>query len=827
METRQFRITGMTCAACAQASERSVRKLRGVDEATVNFATEKLLVRFQHGTLTTEEIKAAVVGAGYDAVEDLPEKVVAIPVGGMTCAACASAIERAVGKLEGVETVSVNLATETAVVSYRNSLVRLSEIKRAIANAGYEALAVDGGRRVDAHREAKEREIRALWRKFSVSAAFALPLLYLAMGSMLGLPLPAAIDAMGHPLRLALVEAALLLPIVAAGHRFYVVGFKAILRRSPNMDSLIAMGTSSAILYSVYSLVGLARGDHAAMENLYFETAGVIITLILLGKFLESVAKGRTSESIKKLMGLQPKTATVVHGEQEAELPVEEVEEGDVVRVRPGEQIPVDGDVVAGRTAVDESMLTGESMPVEKEVGSPVVGGTINRYGSITFRTTRVGADTTLSRIIRLVEEAQGSKAPIARLADVVSGFFVPVVVVIAVLAGGGWLLAGHPPAFALTVVVAVLTIACPCALGLATPTAIMVGMGRGAEHGVLIKSGAALETAHKVDTVVLDKTGTITKGRPEVTDVFPADDLDEAGLLSLAASAERGSEHPLGESIVRAAEERGVVPGEANDFRAVPGRGIEASVDGHRVLLGNARHMAAAGVDLHDALARAEALSAAGKTPMFVAVGGRYAGLIAVADVVKSSSARAISTLRRMGMQVVMITGDSTRTAAAIAAQVGVDRVLAEVLPQDKAAEIKKLQAKGRKVAMVGDGINDAPALAQADVGIAIGSGSDVAMESADVVLMKSDLLDVPTAIELSRSVIRNIKQNLFWAFAFNALGVPVAAGALHAFGGPLLSPILAAAAMSLSSVSVLMNALRLKLFRPLHPATSGEVTT
>jgi Cu+-exporting ATPase len=554
------------------------------------------------------------------------------------------------------------------------------------------------------------------------------------------------------------------------------------------------------------------------VESLYFETAGVIITLILLGKSLEAVTKGRTSESIKKLMGLQPKTATVLQNGVEVEIPIDEVEAGDIIRVRPGEKIPVDGEVVTGRTAVDESMLTGESMPVEKEVGDAVIGASINKNGSITFRATKVGADTVLSRIIKLVEDAQGSKAPIAEMADIVSGYFVPVVFGIALLSAIVWLLLGHTPVFALTVFVAVLTIACPCALGLATPTAIMVGTGKGAEHGVLIKSGIALETAHTIDTIVFDKTGTITKGRPETTDIVPAGGFSAGEILGLAASAERGSEHPLGEAIVRAAEEKGIAIVEAVEFSAVPGHGIEATAAGRRVLLGNAKHLSARGIGLGEGAALADRLAGLGKTPMFVAVDGKYAGLIAVADVVKESSARAIAALHGMGIQVAMITGDSARTAAAIASQVGIDRVLAEVLPQDKALEIKKLQAEGRRVAMVGDGINGAPALAQADIGIAIGSGTDVAMESADIVLMRSDLMDVPTAIKLSKSVIRTIKQNLFWAFGYNILGIPVAAGLLYAFGGPLLNPIIAAAAMSMSSVSVLTNALRLKRFEPFN---------
>jgi P-type Cu+ transporter len=734
-----------------------------------------------------------------------------------------------VGKLPGVESVSVNFATEKASIKYDPAALRLSDIKLAITKAGYSPLAIAAagtatGSKTDEHKAAKEREIRVLWTKFIVSAFFSIPLLYIAMGAMLGWPLPAAINAMDYPLRYALLEIALVIPAIAAGYRFYLVGAKAILRGSPNMDSLIAMGTSAAVLYSLYSTFLIASGEFGAVNSLYFETAGVIITLILLGKSLEAVTKGRTSESIKKLMGLAPKTATVIKDGAELEIPIDEVATGDVVLVRPGEKIPVDGEVVGGHSSIDESMITGESIPVEKGIGHQVIGASINKNGSITFRATKVGADTMLARIIQLVEDAQGSKAPIARMADTVSGIFVPIVFGIAILAAGAWLILGHGFAFALTVFVAVLTIACPCALGLATPTAIMVGTGVGAEHGVLIKSGAALETAHKIDTIVFDKTGTITKGRPELTDIVAAPalaalGLDELGLLSLAASAERASEHPLGEAVLRAAAERGAPVLEATDFAAVPGHGIAARIAGRRVLLGNGRHLAAEGIDasaVAAALSDADRLSGEGKTPMYVAVDGRYAGLIAVADPVKASSAAAIAALHRMGISVAMITGDSRRTAAAIAGQVGIDTILAEVLPQDKAAEVKKLQAAGKKVAMVGDGINDAPALAQADVGIAIGSGTDVAMESADIVLMRSDLMDVPTAIKLSKNVIRNIKQNLFWAFGYNVLGIPVAAGILYAFGGPLLNPILAAAAMSMSSVSVLSNALRLKGFKP-----------
>jgi len=806
----------MTCAACAAANERAVRKLPGVAEVSVNLAAETLNVKFDDEKASVDSIKAAVKKAGYEAVVRIDSREIAIPVAGMTCTACAVAIERSIKKLPGIEIASVNFATEKATVKYDPAAVRLSEIKGAIKKAGYEPLAMEALSEAgqDAHKAAKEREIRAMWIKFFVSAAFSLPLLYIAMGHMLGWPLPAFLHPMDYPLRFALLQVILVIPAIVAGYRFYVVGTRSLLHGAPNMDSLIAMGTSAAVLYSLFSVFRIAKGDFGAVEELYFETAGIIITLILLGKTLEAVSKGRTSESIKKLMGLKPKTATVLQDGKEIEIPIDEVEAGDMLLVRPGERVPVDGVVVSGASAVDESMITGESMPVDKGPSSTVTGGTINKNGALVFRAEKVGADMALSRIIKLVEDAQGSKAPIAKLADVVSGIFVPVVFAIALVSAGAWLLAGQSAVFALTIFVAVLTIACPCALGLATPTAIMVGTGKGAELGVLIKSGEALETAHKVQVVVFDKTGTITEGKPALTDIFPADGVVEEDLLSLAGAAEKASEHPLGEAIVRAAELRGLALPEPASFEALPGRGIIALIEGRAFSLGNARLMTERGVDTGSLSARAEGLAAAGKTPMFAAADGALLGLIAVADVVKPNSAAAVARLHAMGMETVMITGDSRPTAEAIAVEVGIDRVLAEVLPGDKAGEVKKLQSEGRRVAMVGDGINDAPALAQADVGIAIGSGTDVAIESADIVLMRSDLMDVPTALLLSRQVIRNIKQNLFWAFGYNVLGIPVAAGILYAFGGPLLSPVIAAAAMSMSSVSVLSNALRLRRF-------------
>ena len=584
------------------------------------------------------------------------------------------------------------------------------------------------------------------------------------------------------------------------------------------MDSLIALGTTAAILYSLYSTYQISLGNFSAVDGLYFETAGVIITLILLGKTLEAVSKGKTSEAIKKLMGLAPKTATVLSGDKETEIPIDEVEIDDVILVKPGEKIPVDGVVTFGQTSIDESMLTGESMPIDKITGDKVFAATINNNGMIHFVATKVGGDTALAQIIRLVEDAQGSKAPIAQMADIVSGYFVPSVCAIATLAFIAWMLGGQTLVFGLTIFISVLVIACPCALGLATPTAIMVGTGKGAQYGILIKGGEALETTHKINTIVFDKTGTLTQGKPDVTDILTVPGVEREWLLQVAASAERGSEHPLGQAIVRSAEKEHLTMLEVDHFEAIPGHGIVVRMGSVHALIGNRTLMAKKDISLSALEAESDRLASEGKTPMYIAIDNRLSGIIAVADVVKPSSAKAIRQLKSMGIEIAMITGDNRKTAEAIAKQVGIDRILAEVLPSDKSNEVKKLQAEGKKVSMVGDGINDAPALAQADVGIAIGSGTDVAMESADIVLMRSDLMDVATAIQLSRSTIRNIKQNLFWAFGYNVAGIPIAAGILHLFGGPLLNPIFAAAAMSLSSVSVLSNALRLKRFKPYH---------
>lgn len=821
MESQILNIRGMTCAACAQRIEKKVRKLSGISQANVNLASEKLFVEYDNSSLKLDDIKEAVTKIGYEVVEKSESANVTIPIGGMTCAACAQRIEKVLGRLEGVESASVNLATEKATVAYDPQKVRLSAIKGAIEKAGYKALEINKTDAADEDRARKQREIKTMWTKFTVSALFSVPLLYIAMVPMIKivrLPFPAGIDPMQYPLVYALIELLLVAPAIGVGYKFYTIGFRALIQRSPNMDSLIAVGTTSAVLYSIYNLFQIAGGHYMAVESLYFETAGVIITLILLGKTLEAVSKGRTSEAIKKLMGLAPKTAVILENGAEKEIPIDEVEIGDIIVVKPGDKIPVDGRVLGGHTAIDESMLTGESMPVDKKEGDQVYAASLNTTGTIQFRAERIGSDTALAQIIKLVEDAQGSKAPIAQMADIVSGYFVPVVCIIALLSGLAWYFGtGGDLKFALTIFISVMVIACPCALGLATPTAIMVGTGKGAEYGILIKGGEALETAHKINTIVFDKTGTITEGKPTVTDVLIDGDIAEERLLQLTASAEKGSEHPLGQAIVHGAEDAGITLFAAEQFEALTGRGIRAHINGEDVLAGNRKLMEEQEISLMGMEEASDRLAEEGKTPMYVAVNGKLAGIVAVADVVKESSRAAIERLHKMGIEVAMITGDNKKTAAAIAKQVGIDRVLSEVLPQDKSNEVKKLQTGGRKVAMVGDGINDAPALAQADIGIAIGSGTDVAMESADVVLMRSDLMDVPAAVELSKQTIRNIKQNLFWAFGYNVIGIPIAAGVLHLlFNGPLLNPIFAAAAMSLSSVSVLTNALRLKRFKP-----------
>lgn len=815
MTTETLNVEGMTCASCVQSVEKTTKNLTGVTQSNVNLATEKLTINFDANTVSLQEIQDAVSNAGYKAVPDTQKKTFAI--NGMTCASCAQSVEKATEKLEGVYESNVNLATEKMIVEYDDSIVSVSDIIDAVSNVGYKAREdIDSGKAVDENQQKQDEKRKKIWNRFLISAAFSIPLLYLAMGHMMGAPIPGFLNPMNNPLTFAFAQLLLTIPVAVVNRNIYKNGFRTLFRGHPNMDSLIAVGTGAAIVYGLFALGMIMAGNTGYVHDLYFEAAAMILTLIVLGKYLEELTKGRTSEAIKKLMGLAPKTAIIIRAGNEVEVSIDEVIEGDMIVVKPGEKMPVDGVVAKGSTAVDEAMLTGESMPVEKNVGDQIIGASINKNGTIQYEATKVGKDTALSQIIKLVEDAQGSKAPIAKMADVISGYFVPIVIGIAILSGLVWLISGQSVLFALTIFITVLVIACPCALGLATPTSIMIGTGKGAENGVLIKSGGALETTHKLDTIVFDKTGTITEGKPMVTDIVSTNGISENELLTLSASAEKGSEHPLGEAIVRDAEEKGINFLSTSNFSAIPGHGIEVTINDYNMLLGNKKLMDTRQITLDDLTAKSDALASEGKTPMYIAINDKIAGIIAVADTVKENSLKAIEKLHEMGIEVAMITGDNKRTAEAIAKQVGIDRVMSEVLPEDKANEVEKLQNENRKVAMVGDGINDAPALAQADVGIAIGSGTDVAMESADIVLMRSDLMDVPTAVQLSKSTIRNIRQNLFWAFAYNTAGIPIAMGILFLFGGPLLSPMFAAAAMSFSSISVLLNALRLKRFKP-----------
>lgn len=815
MTTETLNVEGMTCASCVQSVEKTTKNLTGVTQSNVNLATEKLTINFDANTVSLQEIQDAVSNAGYKAVPDTQKKTFAI--NGMTCASCAQSVEKATGKLEGVYESNVNLATEKMSVEYDDSIVSVSDIIDAVSNVGYKAREdIDSGKTIDENQQKQDEKRKKIWNRFLISAAFSIPLLYLAMGHMMGAPIPGFLNPMNNPLTFAFAQLLLTIPVAVVNRNIYKNGFRTLFRGHPNMDSLIAVGTGAAIVYGLFALGMIMAGNTGYVHDLYFEAAAMILTLIVLGKYLEELTKGRTSEAIKKLMGLAPKTAIIIRAGNEVEVSIDEVIEGDMIVVKPGEKMPVDGVVAKGSTAVDEAMLTGESMPVEKNVGDQIIGASINKNGTIQYEATKVGKDTALSQIIKLVEDAQGSKAPIAKMADVISGYFVPIVIGIAILSGLVWLISGQSVLFALTIFITVLVIACPCALGLATPTSIMIGTGKGAENGVLIKSGGALETTHKLDTIVFDKTGTITEGKPMVTDIVSTNGISENELLTLSASAEKGSEHPLGEAIVRDAEEKGINFLSTSNFSAIPGHGIEVTINDYNMLLGNKKLMDTRQITLDDLTAKSDALASEGKTPMYIAINDKIAGIIAVADTVKENSLKAIEKLHEMGIEVAMITGDNKRTAEAIAKQVGIDRVMSEVLPEDKANEVEKLQNENRKVAMVGDGINDAPALAQADVGIAIGSGTDVAMESADIVLMRSDLMDVPTAVQLSKSTIRNIRQNLFWAFAYNTAGIPIAMGILFLFGGPLLSPMFAAAAMSFSSISVLLNALRLKRFKP-----------
>ncbi|MBU7591177.1 heavy metal translocating P-type ATPase [Metabacillus halosaccharovorans] len=792
-----MQIQGMTCAACATRIEKGLKKIEGVEDANVNFALEKTSIKYDPEKTDIVKFKEKVQSLGYNVVSEKTE----FDITGMTCAACANKIEKRLNKLDGVDQATVNFALETALVEFNPEQVSTSDMKEAIKKLGYslEQKQEKEGEQVD-HRQ---KEIEKQQGKFIFSLILSFPLLWAMVSHFeftrfIWLP-----DMFMNPW----VQLALATPVqFIVGRQFYVGAYKALRNKSANMDVLVALGTSAAYFYSLYLSI-MSIGSNAHMVELYYETSAVLITLIILGKLFEAKAKGRSSEAIKKLMGLQAKNATVMRDGQEMIIPIEDVLKGDIVYVKPGEKVPVDGEIVEGQSALDESMLTGESIPVDKKVGDHVIGSTINKNGFLKIKATNVGKDTALAQIIKVVEEAQGSKAPIQRLADVISGIFVPIVVGIAIITFLVWYFAVSPGEFAeaLEKFIAVLVIACPCALGLATPTSIMAGSGRAAEFGILFKGGEHLETTHRLDTVILDKTGTVTNGKPSLTDVILAEGIDESEFLMLVGTSERNSEHPLAEAIVEGIKERDITLGSVENFEAIPGFGIQAMVQGKELFIGTRKLMAKHNIDVQNVLVKMENLEKQGKTAMLVAIDGQYAGIVAVADTIKDTSKEAIARLHSMGLEVVMITGDNTQTAQAIAKQVGIKKVIAEVLPEGKAEEVKKLQQAGKKVAMVGDGINDAPALATADIGMAIGTGTDVAMEAADITLIRGDLSSIADAIYMSKKTITNIKQNLFWALAYNSLGVPIAAVGF-------LAPWLAGAAMAFSSVSVVLNALRLQ---------------
>lgn len=795
-------ISGMSCAACAARIEKGLKKLDGVRDANVNFAVEKATVEYDPSLLNDKKINEAIQGLGYEVIpeEEKSKNQVSLKIGGMSCAACSARIEKMLNKLDGVEKAGVNLATETAVVEFDNSKVKVSDIIKAVEDMGYSAERAEEVSR-DREKEQRERETKRLKNELTISAILSSPLILAMILTLLKVDAPYL-----HNEYFQLIIATPVQFII--GFRFYKNAFYALRAKSANMDVLIAMGTSAAYFFSLYNVFYQEMMPGMAMKDLYFEAAAVIITLVLLGKYLEAVAKGKTSEAIKKLMGLQAKTARVIRNGQEADIPVDEVELGDIIVVRPGEKVPVDGKIVEGHSSLDESMLTGESLPVEKKAGDLVIGATINKFGTFKFQATKIGKDTALSQIIKMVEDAQGSKAPIQKIADQVSGVFVPTVIGIALLT---FLIRyfgidhGENITPALVSAVSILVIACPCALGLATPTAIMVGTGKGAENGILIKGGEHLEMAYKINAVILDKTGTITEGKPAVTDIISIDGTDSKEILKLAAAGEKNSEHPLGVAIYEKGKADLESVLEPKKFEAIPGRGVAAVIDGKNVIIGTRKLMMEHNISVNDVEEVVARLEEEGKTAMLMAVNNTLQAVIAVADTVKENSKDAIADLQHMGIKVYMITGDNKRTAQAIAKQVGIDNVLAEVLPEKKAEEVEKLKKAGMVVAMVGDGINDAPALATSDVGMAIGTGTDVAMEAADITLMRGDLRSIPMAIRLSRKTIRKIKQNLFWAFIYNIIGIPIAA-----FG--FLNPIIAGGAMAFSSVSVVTNSLSLK---------------
>ncbi len=804
-------IVGMTCASCASTIQSGLSGLPGVDKASVNFATSRATVLYHPQKVNVKDLVKTVKQSGYT----VGTASIELPIQGMNCASCVKAIEDALLQKNGITKASVNLATEKARVEYIPSEINPGEIAKVIEGSGYKVIQVPQEEKLeDVEEILREKENKKLKTKFLVGLILGLVIFF---GSM-----PHWFPWIPKFLNNFFVLWAVATPVQFwIGWQFYKGAWGAFRHRNANMDTLIAVGTSAAYLYSVAATLFPSFFESGGIKpEVYFDTSAMIIVLILLGRLLEAKAKGQTSDAIKKLVGLQPKTARVQRDGKEMDIPIEEVLVGEKILVRPGEKIPVDGVVLEGKSAVDESMITGESLPVKKEQGDEVIGATFNKTGSFTFTATKVGKDTALAQIIKLVGEAQGSKAPIQRLADVIAGYFVPIVISIAIAVFVIWFNFGPDPAltFAFLNFVAVMIIACPCALGLATPTAVMVGTGKGAENGILIKGGESLETAHKLDTIVFDKTGTLTKGEPEVTDIVLAGSFSEEDILKYAASAEKASEHPLGEAIIKRALEQGIELESPKDFNAIEGHGLEANVDGKAVFIGNKKLMDNQQIRVDELEEKAETLAAEGKTPIYVSLDRKSAGLVAVADTLKENSILAVKKLESLGLNVIMLTGDNRKTAKAIALKAGIKNVIPEVLPEDKVREIKKLQSEGKKVAMVGDGINDAPALAQADIGIAIGSGTDVAIEASDITLIKGDLNGVVAAIELSKRTIRVIKQNLFWAFFYNTAGIPIAAGVLYPFFGILLNPIFASAAMAFSSVTVVSNSLRLKKAKIRH---------
>jgi Cu+-exporting ATPase len=807
-ERATLSLKGMHCAACASSIETSLRGLRGVSKANVNFGTEKAYVDYDPDVTDTETLEQAVRDAGYDVVKEEALSV-KLTVIGMDNAHCVGTVDAALRALKGVVSSELH-ENEKAIVHFDPALTTREAIKKAIRDAGYTPVEEST---VDREKEARRREIRTLKMKFGTAAVFGVPLLWLAMGHHVGLPVPSLSDG-----GMALLQLLLTAPIIVVGYQFYTVGIRSVVRnRSASMDTLVALGTGTAFLYSLAASILIWGGSAGySLDDVYFEVAGLLIVFILLGRMLEAMAKGRASASIRRLLELQPATALVVRDDREQEVPVEEVMVGDTVVVKPGGRVPVDGTVLEGSSSVDQSLLTGESIPVEKASGDEVVGGTINKSGWLKLTATRVGADTALAQIVRLVEEAQGSKAPVQRLADRVAAYFVPAVLAIALVTFLAWFGLGEGAVFSLTAFIAVVIIACPCALGLATPTAVIVGTGLGAENGVLIRDAETLERAGKVDTIVFDKTGTLTKGQPRVTDIIPVSNpVSAEDILKLAAAAEKRSEHHLSEAIVSRAEEDGIMIPEVATFAAIPGKGVEASYNGASVLVANRKLLDERGIDASAAEEQVAGLEAEGKTVVLVATDGMVAGLIGVADTAKDSAAETVARLKQRGKMVMMITGDNARSAESTARGLGIDRVLADVLPEDKAAEVKRLQERGHLVAMVGDGVNDAPALVQADVGIAIGSGTDVAIEAGRVVLVKDDLLDIVRTLDLSAYTMRKIRQNLFWAFFYNSVGIPIAAGILYPFVGLLLNPIIAGIAMAFSSVSVVSNSLSMRRYK------------